>query len=117
MPRPRLRRGRRFVSPIRLACSTDPLRGGRRNALRPRRGGRVQTVCRRFRVLTLCGIVALAVDVRAGFAQYNTAEISIIVTDTQGGVLPGVSAVATQTTTHGRIERVSDDAGHVFLPA
>ncbi len=51
------------------------------------------------------------------FAQYNTAEISGVVKDDQGGVLPGVSVAATNVASGLKIERVSDDAGRFFLPA
>ena len=44
-------------------------------------------------------------------AQSNTGEISGIVRDTQGFVLPGVTVVAEHVATGSRTVRVTDDAG------
>jgi hypothetical protein len=40
-----------------------------------------------------------------------------VVTDTQGGALPGVTVVAIHVASGLRIERTSDNAGRFFLPA
>jgi hypothetical protein len=50
-------------------------------------------------------------------AQYNTAEISGVVKDAQGGVLPGANIVATHVASGRTSERVTDDHGRYFLPA
>jgi hypothetical protein len=71
----------------------------------------------RSRVLTVCGLMAFVFDARSALAQYNTAEIAIVVRDSQGGVLPGVSFVATHVASGLRTERVSDQGGRIFLPA
>jgi hypothetical protein len=49
-------------------------------------------------------------------AQYNTAEISGIVRDTQGGVLPGATVVATHVASGQQTRRLADGAGRFFLP-
>jgi hypothetical protein len=51
------------------------------------------------------------------FAQYNTAEISGVVKDAQGGVLPGAIVAAVHLASGLRVERTTDDAGRYFLPA
>src|SRR5436853_986433 len=48
-------------------------------------------------------------------AQTDTGEISGVVRDTQGGVLPGVTIVAEHKESGDRIERVSDGQGRYFL--
>src|SRR5436190_22023356 len=48
-------------------------------------------------------------------AQTDTGEISGVVRDTQGGVLPGVTIVAAHQESGARIERVSDGQGRYFL--
>jgi hypothetical protein len=50
-----------------------------------------------------------------GFAQYNTAEISGVVKDAQGGVLPGVTVTALHVASGLRVERTTDEAGRFFL--
>ena len=50
------------------------------------------------------------------FAQYNTAELSGIVRDAQGGVLPGATVVATHTPSGRKTTRVTDTAGRFLLP-
>ena len=50
-------------------------------------------------------------------AQYNTAELSGVVHDNSGGVLPGASIVALHVASGGRTERVTDGEGRFFLPA
>ncbi|HUL51091.1 MAG TPA: TonB-dependent receptor [Candidatus Nitrosotalea sp.] len=53
----------------------------------------------------------------ASFAQYNTAEISGVVADTQGAVVPGGSVVAVNTASGLRVERVTDAEGRYYIPA
>jgi len=50
-------------------------------------------------------------------AQINTGEISGIVRDTTGGVLPGATVTATQADTGAAIERLTGADGRFLLPA
>jgi hypothetical protein len=68
-------------------------------------------------VLSLASLCALLLTAGTASAQYNTAEISGMVKDSQGGVLPGVILVATHVASGSKVERVSDGAGRFFLPA
>jgi Carboxypeptidase regulatory-like domain len=63
----------------------------------------------------LGGLMLLAST--AGFAQVNTGEISGVVRDRSGAVLPGVSIVATHTASGTLVERTTDGEGRYFLPA
>src|ERR1700730_14162502 len=49
-------------------------------------------------------------------AQYNTAEISGVVRDAQGGVLPGAMVVATHLASGQKSGRLADGSGRFFLP-
>ena len=49
-------------------------------------------------------------------APYNTAQISGVVRDTQGGVLAGAIVVATHVASGQKTERTTDRAGRFFLP-
>ena len=63
-------------------------------------------------------IIALALafgSVSPGAAQTDSGEISGVVRDTQGGVLPGVTIVAEHLDSGTRIERVTDGEGRYFL--
>jgi hypothetical protein len=62
-------------------------------------------------LLALIGLPALAA------AQYNTAEISGVVTDQQGGVLPGVSVTAFHVAAGTTTVRTTDEQGRYFLPS
>ena len=59
--------------------------------------------------------VLVAAMVHTAAAQTDTGEISGVVRDTQGGVLPGVTIVAEQLDSGARIERVTDGQGRYFL--
>ncbi len=50
-------------------------------------------------------------------AQYNTAEVSGVIKDAKGGVLPGASVVALHVASGRRTERLSDGDGRFVLPA
>ena len=63
-------------------------------------------------VPALVGLIATSL-----VAQTNTAEITGVVRDQQGAVLPGATVVATRAASGFRIERQSDGAGRFFLPA
>jgi hypothetical protein len=69
------------------------------------------------------GIIALLLltgwlfSVAPTLAQYNTAEVSGVVRDAQGGVLPGAKVTAVHLTSGLRVERISDAGGRFFLPA
>jgi hypothetical protein len=52
----------------------------------------------------------------AALAQYTTAEISGVVKDTQGAVVPGATVTATHLASGLTVERVSDAAGRFLLP-
>ncbi len=71
----------------------------------------------RLGIISLLTILALIAATSTGFAQYNTAEISGVVRDAQGGVLPGVRVAATHRSSGMKVERTSDGAGRFFLPA
>src|SRR5258705_5321982 len=66
--------------------------------------------------MTLAVVLVAAMVVPAA-AQTDTGEISGVVRDTQGGVLPGVIVVAEQRESGARIERVTDGEGRYFLPS
>jgi Carboxypeptidase regulatory-like domain len=59
--------------------------------------------------------VLLAVWVQPAAAQTDTGEISGVVRDTQGGVLPGVTIVAEHLDSGTRIEHVTDGEGRYFF--
>jgi hypothetical protein len=50
-------------------------------------------------------------------AQINTGELSGVVRDSSGGVLPRASVTATHPTSGIVVERLTDEAGRYFLPA
>jgi hypothetical protein len=68
-------------------------------------------------ILVVTVLILTALNPTAAFAQYNTAELSGVVTDAQGGVLPGASVVAVHLGSGGRTERVTGSDGRFFLPA
>ena len=65
------------------------------------------------------GVIAVlyALSVTAVVAQINTGEISGVVRDSVGGVLPGAQVIATHTETGTVVERTTDAEGRFFLPA
>ena len=62
----------------------------------------------------LAALFALAASVAT--AQTNNAEVSGVVRDSQGAVLPGAMVTATQVTTGLEVVRASDNEGRFFLP-
>ena len=62
-------------------------------------------------------LIWLATAMAGVFAQTNTGEISGLVVDTSGGVLPGATVRASHPTSGFAIERVTDAEGRFFLPA
>jgi hypothetical protein len=54
---------------------------------------------------------------RSAVAQYNTAELSGVVRDAQGGALPGATVVATHVSSGLMVARTTDTTGRFFLPA
>ena len=60
-------------------------------------------------------LVAIMAAPAVAVAQTDTGEISGVVRDTQGGVLPGVIIVAEHLDSGTRIERVTDGQGRYFL--
>jgi len=59
--------------------------------------------------------VAVFLFTSAAAAQTNTGEISGVVRDVQGGVLPGATVVAEQVESRSRVERVTDEHGRYVL--
>jgi hypothetical protein len=53
----------------------------------------------------------------ASWAQFNTGDISGVVADVTGAVLPGVDIVAIHTESGLEVRRVTDGAGHYLLPS
>jgi hypothetical protein len=69
-----------------------------------------------FLQLLLSAAIAGIISTTA-FAQYNTAEISGIVHDSQGGALPGATITATHLPSGQKTTRTSDGGGRFLLPA
>jgi hypothetical protein len=65
----------------------------------------------------LAALLLTLVTTAAAAAQINTGEISGVVRDSVGGVLPGAAIVATHTTTGTVVERTTDAEGRFYLPA
>ena len=65
----------------------------------------------------LVAAVLLLLLMHPAAAQTDTGEISGVVRDTQGGVLPGVAVVAAHLDSGTRIERVTDGEGRYFFPS
>ena len=61
--------------------------------------------------------IVFALVATAALGQINTGEISGVVRDTSGGVLPGATVTATHVATGIVVERVADGEGRFFLPA
>jgi len=79
----------------------------------------VSELTRRARAAWATGATAILIlwmSVAAS-AQINTAEITGVVRDSSGGVLPGASVTATHRASGTVVERVTDTEGRVFLPA
>src|SRR6185295_8791338 len=68
-------------------------------------GAMPRDVRRRSRGLALLAFCIILLSARAGFSQYNTAEISGSVRDEQGGLLPGASVVVANGAVGARLER------------
>src|SRR5512147_124423 len=60
----------------------------------------------------MCGVFALATTLAA---QTNTGQISGVVRDAQGGVLPGAHVVAEHVDSGTRAEQPTDESGHYVL--
>jgi len=69
-----------------------------------------------FRLCTVC-VLALAAAPVGAAAQINTADITGVVRDAQGGVVPGAVVVAEQRASGFRVERVSNAVGRFLLSA
>ena len=74
-------------------------------------------VYRRSRGLALLAFCIILLSARAGFSQYNTAEISGFVRDEQVGLLPRANVVVTNGAVGARPERVTDASGRFFIRA
>jgi len=69
----------------------------------------------RKKMTSLVGIVVLASA--AMYAQTSTGSLSGSVTDPNGAVVPGAKVTATSTTTGGKLEMMTTDAGLYVFPA
>jgi hypothetical protein len=63
------------------------------------------------------GFVLFLLSTAAASAQINTGEISGVVRDSSGGVLPGATIAATHVASGILVERTTDQEGRYFLPA
>src|SRR5580765_4021399 len=70
-----------------------------------------------MRLAVAVALVAIMAAPAVAVAQTDTGEISGVVRDTQGGVLPGVTIVAEHLDSGTRIEHVTDGEGRYFLPS
>ena len=61
-------------------------------------------------------LIALTVLSTPAWAQYNTAEMTGVILDQQGGALVGVVVAAHNVSTGLTVQRVSDESGRYFLP-
>ena len=64
--------------------------------------------------LALAALFALTGDAAA---QTNIGEITGVVRDSQGGVLPGTTVTAEHVETGTSVQRLTDSEGRYFLPA
>src|SRR5580765_172696 len=62
-------------------------------------------------------LLLLLLAVAPAAAQTNSGQISGVVRDSQGGVLPGATVSAEHVATGTRIERITDERGRYFLPS
>jgi hypothetical protein len=76
----------------------------------------VHSWCREARIRATV-VLVLCLGAATPAAQTNTGEISGVVRDSHGGVLPGTTVVAEHVESRTRVERVTDDQGRYFLPA
>jgi hypothetical protein len=65
----------------------------------------------------MLAVVALLVYPLAAVSQTNTGEISGIIRDPQGGVLPGAAVTAEHVESGTRTERLTDEHGRFLLPS
>jgi len=70
-----------------------------------------------FSAYVLGALVILLTGAPPIVAQTNTGEISGIVKDTQGGVVPGVTVVAEHRASGLRVQRETNQSGRFLLPA
>ena len=71
---------------------------------------------RRLGTVLVFGLVAFLATTHAAFAQRTSGGISGTITDTTGGVLPGVNVTATCTDTNQARSVVSDTQGGFVFP-
>ena len=62
-------------------------------------------------------VLMLLLSAGTAAAQTNTGEISGVVHDSQGGILPGATVSAEHVETGTKVERVTDERGRYFLPS
>ncbi len=68
-------------------------------------------------LVAILGALAVLLTASGAFAQTNTAEISGVVKDSQGGVVPGVVVVAEHHASGLRMERQTNQSGRFLLLA
>jgi len=66
---------------------------------------------------TAVALLLIVLAAAPASAQINTGEVSGVVRDSLGGVLPGATIVATHVASGVTVERVTDGEGRFFLPA
>jgi hypothetical protein len=71
----------------------------------------------RFRLITAFAALVLAATVNPAYAQLDTGSIVGTVTDSSGGVLPGVTVTATQVNTAVATTVITTDKGQYVFPA
>ena len=67
--------------------------------------------------ITVVLLSALLLSTNPASGQMNTGEISGVVEDGSGGVLPGATVIAIHPESGTLLERISDSQGRYFLPA
>src|SRR6185295_7900422 len=68
-------------------------------------------------IVTFIALFFVSIAAGPAFAQLDTGSIVGTVTDSSGGVLPGVTVIATQTETGVTTTAVTTDTGHYVFPA
>ena len=69
------------------------------------------------RLIGLTTVLVLSCTTAATAAQTNTGQISGVVRDSQGGVLPGTTIVADHLESGTKVVHVTDEQGRYFLPS
>src|SRR6185436_18358631 len=70
-----------------------------------------------LRIASLGAALIIVFSSSIAFAQYNSAEISGLVSDQRGAAIVGATVVAVNSATGLRVERTTDSAGRYHLPS